>query len=143
MLLLPQASGTGFMGMKIQVSWHDDAKTILLYTYLEGWTAEEFYETFAHAAHLVKESPNRLRGIFTDCTHDGMPPRAIMPGYTKAITQGKLPMILVNPHPVSRMMFECIRKAYKVQRPIYYVRSLEEAEATLSRHYKVLQVPSA
>lgn len=131
------------MSMKIQVSWYDDAKTILLYTYLEGWTAEEFYETFAQGTHLIKESPNYLRGIMTDCTDDGMPPRYMMPGYIKALTQSKLPMVLINPHPVSRIMFESIRKAYKVQRPVYYVRSLEQAEIALSQHYKVLQVPSA
>ncbi len=128
--------------MKIQVSWHDDAKTILRYTYLEGWTAEEFYETFAQGTQLMKESPKPLRGIFTDCTDDGMPPHNMMAGYTKALTQGKLPMVLINPHPVSRILFESIRKAYKVQRPVYYVRSLEEAEHALSQHYKVLQVPS-
>src|ERR1700753_2205408 len=83
-------------GMNIQVSWHDEAKTILLYTYLEGWTAEEFYETFGQAAHLVKESPNRLRGLFTDCTQDGMPPRNIMARYIKGIQHGTMPTALAN-----------------------------------------------
>lgn len=121
--------------MKIDVLWYDDARTIILQRFFDGWTAEDYYTTFARSAELLKEEHGPLRGLFTDCTYDGVPPRNMMSGYKKAINYGKIPIVMVNPHPVSRMLFESVRKAYKVERPIYYAQSLAEAEEMLNQHY--------
>ena len=128
--------------MKIDVEWYDDAKTIILQRFHDGWTVDDYYTTFARSAELLKEDHGALRGIFTDCTQDGLPPRNMMGGYKNALTYGKLPFVMVNPHPVSRMLFESIRKAYKVERAIYYAKSLDEAEELLDQHYAQLSAPS-
>jgi hypothetical protein len=128
--------------MKIEVVWHDEARTIILQRFFDGWTADDYYATFALSAELLKQEHGTLRGIFTDCTYDGLPPRNMMGGYKKALTYGKLPFVMVNPHPVSRMLFESVRKAYKVERAIYYAQSLSEAEELLNQHYEQLSAKS-
>jgi hypothetical protein len=40
------------------------------------------------------------------------------------------------------MLFESVRKAYKVERAIYYAQSLEEAEELLNQHYDQLSAKS-
>lgn len=120
---------------KIQVSWYDTDKTILIQRFTRGWTLDDFYTTFPRSAALLQEPHGPLRAIFTDCTEDGMPPNNIMTGYKKAILHSYLPMVMVNPHTVSRLLFDSIRKAYKSQRAIYYVKSLGEAELVLRDHY--------
>lgn len=120
--------------MKIDVLWYDDTRTIILQRFFAGWTAEDYYTTFSRSAELMTQEHGPLRAVFTDCTEDGIPPSNMMVGFKKAITYGKIPIIMVKPHPVSRMLFESVRKAYKVERPIYYAQSLPEAEEILKQY---------
>jgi len=128
--------------MKIEVTWYDEARTIILQRFFSGWTADDYYTTFALSAELLKDDHGPLQGIFTDCTADGMPPSSMMAGYKKALTYGKIPFVMVNAHPVSRMLFESVRKAYKIDRAVYYAQSLTEAEELLKQHYERLAAKS-
>lgn len=56
--------------MAVQVAWHNDKKSILVYTYTGSWNIDEFYITYNEGNVMMDEVDHPVHAIF-DVSHSG------------------------------------------------------------------------
>jgi hypothetical protein len=121
--------------MGILVEWDNDVRTIIRYTFASEWTVEEFFEAFPKADHMIRAAQTRIIGIIVDDSREIIPPKGAMTAFKQTVRIGKLPIVFVAASMASRSMMEILYKTYHSDRPMYYVRTLEEARRVLSERY--------
>ena len=85
--------------MPIELSWDDDAKTILRHTYAGAWTVAEFYEAVDASRNLLLEVDHPV-DLIIDMRDGPDPPRGITPAYQYAdrkVPENQRLIVMVNP----------------------------------------------
>lgn len=117
--------------MKIEVSWDDEDRTIIRYTFMPGWTLEEFYQMFDRAADLIGQSPHRVIGIIVDDSQAAAPPPNALGAFRRAASRGELPLAIVGGGHMALLLLKAAREAATSQRPIFHTKTLDEARSAL------------
>jgi hypothetical protein len=121
--------------MPILVSWDDPDQTILRADFSPTWTLADFraavdiIHRWADEAHSTS-----FRGTIVDLTQEKYPPVGAMPHFKHSIMDlggVSRPVIFVNVDLVTQRLFELAKKLYRISRPLYYVKSIEEARQRL------------
>jgi len=93
--------------MSVQVSWYDDAHTIVLQAFSPGWTWEDFDRAHDQTFALIASAGNAASFI-TDLRTAPSPPTPNIIGHLQRITRN-LPatvtqIVVVGPGPFMRLM---------------------------------------
>jgi hypothetical protein len=117
--------------MKIDITWDDEDKTIIRYTFIPGWTLEEFYQVFDRASDMIRQSPHRVIGIIVDDSHATTPPPNVLGAYRRVASKGKLPLAVVGGGHLSMLLMKIAEEVGANQRQIFYTKTIEEARGAL------------
>jgi len=117
--------------MNIEITWDDEAKTIIRYTFQPGWTLTEFHEVYHEARKMIQESPNRVSGIIVDDSRHAMPPKDALMAFRRTVKEGTLPIVIVSIGHTGRILMKVVESAFQKERPIFYVETLDAARTLL------------
>ena len=127
--------------MGIEVTWENEAKTIIQYIYDGRWTLKDFDEARAQAAKLEETVTHRV-DVIIDVRNSSLVP-------TGAISRGKQVMtttpsshpneamaIIVGAGPLVRSIYDVVSKVYPEivrRRGFRFARSMEEAHGIIAQ----------
>jgi hypothetical protein len=117
--------------MTIEVAWDDPAKTIISYTFLPGWTLEEFYRVYDQAADMLRESTGKVIGIVVDDTRGAIPPANALSAFRRTVNRGDLPLVVVGGQQLSMLLLKVAEETNARRRQIFYAKTMEEARDLL------------
>ena len=117
--------------MKIEVAWDDEDNTVIRYTFMPGWTLEEFHQVFDSVSDMIGQSPHRVIGIIVDDSQGANPPSNALGAFRRTVSRGKLPLAIVGAGRMSKILMKVAEEATTNKRPIFYAKTLEEARCIL------------
>lgn len=117
--------------MTIHIEWDSTEKNIIRYTFLSGWTIEDFHLLYDKPTEMMKETSVELIGVIIDDSRDSMPPRKAILAFGRTVREGHLPIIIVGVTPAAKILLESARRGYKSVRPLFYADTLEQAREIL------------
>lgn len=120
--------------MSIEIEWDDEQKTIIRYTFLPGWTLEEFHSLYNRPSEMLHETGTELLGIIIDDSRDSMPPQAATLAFARTVREGRSPIVIVGVNPAARILLDAARKGYKSLRPLFYANTLDQARKILQAY---------
>lgn len=120
--------------MSIQVEWDNEEKTIIRYTFSAGWTIKEFQEAYKKPREMIAISGTTLIGIIADDSEDSMPPQDATLAFSRALRNGRVPTVVVNISPASRILLEAARTSSKANRPVFFADSIPQARKILQAY---------
>lgn len=80
---------------------------------------------------MVKASQTKLVGIIVVDNPEFVPPKGVMTAFKQTVRRGKLPIVFVGTNTASKTLMQTLQKAYQGKRPMFYVKTLEEARQIL------------
>lgn len=123
--------------MGITVKWDNQDKSILLVTYHDPWTWEDFYPAMQQAEHMILKTKRPIRGVITDFTHSRSIPANAFPHFKAVITglrgsqEGPL-LIMVDLHGGWQAISNVFRLMYPtLWQRVQHAGNLTEARALL------------
>jgi hypothetical protein len=121
--------------MAIQVSWDNPEETIIRADFTPGWNLADFRAAIDIIHRWSDEAHSTsFRGVIVDLTKEKFPPVGAMPHFKHSIQSlGGIPrpVVFVNVDPVTQRLFELAKRLYHLSRPLFYVKTLEEARQLL------------
>lgn len=121
--------------MPIYVTWDDNEQSIIRADFSPTWTLVDFRAAIDIIHRWADEVNNtKFRGTIVDLTLEKFPPVGAMPHFKHSIQDlggVSRPVIFVNVDPVTQRLFELAKRIYKISRPLYFVKSLDEARQRL------------
>ena len=121
--------------MGIAVMWDNDEQTIIRMEFNRGWDFGGFRKAIEQVHEWSNEANNpAFRGVIVDLTRETFPPVGALPHFKYAVAGGgdnPRPVVFVGSDPLTKRLFEMLKSAYKVQRPLHFVNTLEQAYAIL------------
>lgn len=121
--------------MPIHISWDDSEETIIHADFSPGWNLADFRAAIDTIHRWADEAHSTtFRGTIVDLTKEKYPPVGAMPHFKHSIMDlGGIsrPVVFVNVDPVTQRLFELAKRLYHISRPLYYVKTVEEARQLL------------
>lgn len=120
--------------MSIQIEWDNEEETIIRYTFLPGWSVEEFHDLYNKPTEMLAEAQTELIGIIVDDSHDAMPPSTAVLAFKRMMQEGRSPLVVVNINPAAHILLEAARASSKSNRPVFYADSIPQARKILQAY---------
>jgi len=115
----------------VQISWDNEAQTIICYTFLQGWTLDEFHEAYNQTGDMISQSSNRVIGIIVDDSRNTSPPPNALNTFKRIFKTGTLPMAIIGGHQLTKLLMKIVETSVKSERQIMRVNSIDEARDIL------------
>jgi hypothetical protein len=118
----------------INLSWDDDAKTLLYVAIALPWDWNDFRAAVEEAKTMLVPITDK-RGILIDIREAGdMPPT----GFIKHVRQvlqdtPAIPMVIIGDPEITQTIFSSIIRIMRTRRKLFFVRTLEEAREAISK----------
>jgi hypothetical protein len=125
--------------MSIEVSWDNEAKTIIQYIYEGRWTLQEYDVARVQAAKLEESVTHRV-DVIVDVRKSSLVPNGTLSRGKNAMTTNEVShpnegsTVIVGAGPLVRSIYDVVNKLYPDivrRRGFRFARSLEEARSML------------
>lgn len=123
--------------MGIQVSWHDEHKTIMLQVFEGKWTLEDYYRLVDEAAALIRPLPHTVH-IIADASRSALPPSQMVSGMRYALN--KMPSnqgitVFVQPGTLASALIDLAKRfSPRAASTVFIAASREDALALIAQH---------
>ena len=127
--------------MGIEVSWDNEAKTIVKYVYEGRWTLQDFDNAREQAAKLEETVPHRV-DVIVDVRNSSLVPTGTISRGKQVITTtpvshpSEAMAIIVGAGPLVRSIYDVVSKVYPEivrRRGFRFARSMEEAREIIAK----------
>ena len=127
--------------MGIDVQWDNIEQTIIRMEFNRGWDFGDFRKAIGQVHEWADEEHNpHFRGVIVDLSRETFPPVGALPHFKYAVAGGGTqprPVVFVGSDGLTKRLFDMLKTAYKIHRPLHFVNTLAEAHTIL---YQPLQV---
>ncbi len=117
--------------MSIDITWDNQSKTMIRYTFTPDWTLTEFHESFHAVRAMFKETTNRVIGIIVEDNPRVVPPKGALDAFRRTVKEGTIPLVIVGQGQLAKMLMKVVETTYNPSRPIHYTKTLDEARNIL------------
>lgn len=118
--------------MPINLSWDDEAETLLSVTIVPPWNWDDFHVAVEEGKKMLMPEEDK-RGIFVDIRETAMIPPS---GFIKQIRHflqdaPAIPIVIIGDPDVTKVLFAPILQLVIKRREFYFVDTLEDARETI------------
>lgn len=118
--------------MPINLSWDDEAETLLYAKFIPPWSWDDFHAAVEDGKKMLIQEEDK-RGILIDIRETGMIPPS---GFIKKIRQvlgemPTIPLVIIGDPEVTKILFAPILQLVIKRREFHFVNTLEEAREAI------------
>jgi adenosylcobinamide amidohydrolase len=128
--------------MSIRVEWDNEARTIVHYSFLGGWTWDELYQSIEVGENMAKDSTARVHAILDMREGNGLPGGSFLTPAARNHAQNlanrmhpeRGHIMVVGASPIMRSMYLMFRSLFGDKAGgVEFVQTIEEARAALGK----------
>jgi hypothetical protein len=122
----------------VEITWDDEAQTIICCAFTQGWTLDDFHEAYSQTGNMIRQSPNRVLGIIVDDSHNTSPPPNALTAFKRVFKNGTLPMAIIGGHQLTKLLMKVVESSIVSERQILRANDIHEAREILEQSAKNL-----